>query len=92
MRTFFFQKAAANPLGELGRERPLALKPYPSNVRSFKSQDISVDISAMLTPVDLKRKTILAFTGVNLAVNVALCPQHRSVVEKMQFLDPPVSR
>ena len=38
------------------------------NVCRFKSQDIS----AKLTSVDLKRKAILALTGVNLAVNLAL--------------------
>ena len=36
----------------------------------------------MLTSVDLKRKAILVFTGVNLAVNLALSAQHWSVVER----------
>ena len=45
----------------------------------------------MLTSVELKRKDILDFTGVNLAVNLALSAQHWSIVEKMQLLDPPAS-
>ena len=48
----------------------------------------------MISSVDLKRKAILAFTGVNLAVNLALSAQHflyKKAGQKFLYLSKPSS-